>query len=445
MNILSFTDNYSEADGNDGNDSNFCSVNFHSKLSELSEYYPDIISHTKLKENCDNLKEEIKKVNLSLPPNFKPFHELPTSTSTEMAYSNLHFHREEIFKSITITEVQVPLTKKKKNIDKKKLKAPYGSIIGIQYGLYFRGVRLSKRKRYWCPRCQLRNVKTGKIILSVEEYDLSITQSEIDELGYPEDTRKIYFKCTVCTKDYKIEQLRKIMTFLNQLTIGLALDGIIINIMNFKDNFKLAGNKHFNHAVETMMIMWETYIQPNPECWEFRDNKTSVSIDENKFVERVEYERIDAHFLFDGVMKNVDFHLGFAIDKKKLNNLMNEAIYSNIVHISSYETTSSTHVNIELYSVKPEDYKYYVLSYENAGIDNPVFLKSQEKLYARKKPQEDRYTTLIVFSSGEVILTGRYAINMEEAYLFFVNTALQNKDIIKEVVSKPNKPLRLLR
>ena len=95
-----------------------------------------------------------------------PFEDLNTSTITMMVYSNLTFDLMKVFSHIPITHIVLPLTRKKKRIDKKKLKAPYGSVISLQYGVYIRGIRLSKEKKYCCPTCQIE--KEGKKILTVK-------------------------------------------------------------------------------------------------------------------------------------------------------------------------------------------------------------------------------------------------------------------------------------
>ena len=80
----------------------------------------------------------------------KPFEDVNPTTSTMMVYSNLFFDLMQIFSHIPVTPIIKPTLTRKKRINKKKLKATYGSVISLQYGLYIRGIRLSKEKRYWC-------------------------------------------------------------------------------------------------------------------------------------------------------------------------------------------------------------------------------------------------------------------------------------------------------
>lgn len=372
----------------------------------------------------------------------KPFEELKTSTSTVMCYSNVLFNRFEMFRSIPITIVNPALTKKKKNIDKKKLTADYGAIISLQYyppkedksGIYFRGVRMSKRKTYWCPVCQLYSAdRDGSMqkVLTVHEHHCDVstehlgTHVTIKELNlYPPDTKKILFKCSNCDRYIEFKNLGKIVPFLNQLTIVMSLEGIMVNIMLFNSKFKIAGNKTFADAVQTTMLLWEDYTMPNRKLWSIYDST------------------MDAKFLFSTVMFNVDFSMGFSIDKIKLNTFMQNERASGKIYISQYEPTSTTHVNIKIVSDKPDEFSFYVLVYKNTLSTTkvkhkPYFETLKHNPYDVKKPKEDKYTTFIVFSSSQIILTGRYLVNMKRDYEFVVNLINANRDKVSEVVEKP--------
>jgi hypothetical protein len=360
-----------------------------------------------------------------------PFDNLPTSTITGIVYSNIKVELSPFFNQTNLLFVNPPLTKKKKNINKKELYAPYGRIIGLQYGVYIRGVRTSKKKKYWCPNCQKVEIKNEKEekILTVDEESRVLTSEECLLEDKPEGTVKIHFICHDCKDEFQIKQLQKIVPFLNQVTIVLSLDEIMVNVMMFKDNFKIAGNKTMNHAYETIMILWENYIT-KIGTWSFSPPKKG------------EEPHKDAHFLFDLVMQNVDFNLNFPIDKPKLNILMNAPEYKDRIRLSQCETTAATHVNIKMYAEKPENFKYDVLVYPEGRASKPRFIKVDEKLYAKKKKAKPSYITFIVFSSSEIILTGRYHDSMKDRYEFFVKTAQKNRGKIEEVIQKPKMSIR---
>ena len=183
----------------------------------------------------------------------EPFEDLITSTITMMMYSNLSYDLMQVFSHIPVTPIDPPLTKKENRIDKKTLKSTYGSVISLQYGVYIRGIRLNKEKKYWCLTCQIED--NGKKILTVKEIARKISDDECTEKGLPSKTQKIYFVCSECEGEFEICHLRRVVPFLNQLTIVLSIGQVNINVMMFKDSFKLAGNKTYDDAVEAVMIL----------------------------------------------------------------------------------------------------------------------------------------------------------------------------------------------
>ena len=54
-----------------------------------------------------------------------------------------------------------------------------------------------------------------------------------------------------------------------------------------------------------------------------------------------------------------------------------------------------------------------------------------------KKPK-DKYITFIVFSSSEIILSGRYFETMMAMYNFFIDTVFRHRHLIEEKVVKPD-------
>ena len=85
------------------------------------------------------------------------------------------------------------------------------------------------------------------------------------------------------------------------MTIVLSIGHDIINVMMFKDSFKLTGNKTYDDAVEAIIISWENYINSIPNAWSFSDIKN----DKTGKIKTCK----DAHFMFDVVMRNVNFQL----------------------------------------------------------------------------------------------------------------------------------------
>ncbi len=351
----------------------------------------------------------------------KKFNELKTSTSTVMIYANVEFNIQNLFRKLPIYDTEIILTKKQKNIDKKKLDAPYGAIVSLQTSTYIRGLDLHKKKRHWCTVCQQTKATNGKEIKikTIDEYVIPAP-----ELGEPFDIKKIMYYCSHCCCSYDPAELTKINYFLNQLTIVISIGHQpLLNIMLFRDNLKVAGCKDKKDAVEALMILWQDCIVHRTESWKFRP---SYSV---------------PRFQFEPVMRNVDFELGFPINRTKVNILMNNPRYSDKVFMSHYESTGQTNVNIKMYSVKPDGFEYDWLTIPLDSSRRPYFKKTAELTYKnpKKKNKGSKYLTFILFSSSKTILSGRYDKNMEEMYNFMIKLLHDRREEIEEVVIAPNK------
>lgn len=342
-----------------------------------------------------------------------PFENLKTSTRTLMVYTNIVFDHENIFKDIPVTPIEIPLTKKKKNVDKKRLKAPYGAIISKRYRDKLGGINLSKGKNRRCGVCQVLN-NNGKKIATVEERLIPS-----DEAG----VRLFRYYCTNCKKLFTGEELENPLTyFLNQVTIVLSTEDLILNIMLFKNCFKIAGCKKNDDAVEATRILWEEYIRPVTGGYVYPPN---------------EHPR----FLFHLVMRNVDFRLGFPINRQRLNQLMNRAIYKDKIEMSQCETTSHTNVNIKMRCEASRDMNNCLVIPQNPEDGEPYWELVVDNPYRTKKPYKKKYITFIVFSSAEVILSGSDEETMRKMYNFFIKETYANKNLIEEKIVAPKMDL----
>jgi hypothetical protein len=347
-----------------------------------------------------------------------PFEKLQTSTMTVMVYANMDFVIDEVFRNIPITPVSVPLTKKQKNVDKKRIVAPNDSVISVQSETRIRGVDLRKRKKHWCTVCQPRKITDEK-----ESKLLTITEKLARESGT--DIDHVVYYCSRCQKDYKPVEIKKINYFLNQLTIVLSIGKQpLLNVMLFKDNFKIAGCKDVDDAADAILTLWDVFFSKHPTAWKLKEGHTEPGV------------------IFETVMRNVDFKLGFPIERSSLNSLMNSDEFANNVFMSQYESTGHTNVNIKMFSRIPENFRYDCLRIPLNG-DEPYFTKVKANIFKSKKKREkdakkEKYITFIVFSSSEIILSGRYNQNMKEMYEFFVKTVFEHRKVIEEKLDAPN-------
>ena len=214
--------------------------------------------------------------------------------------------------------------------------------------------------------------------------------------------------------------LKKVLNyFLNQVALFLSLGNKNLHIMVFKDTFKIAGSKDLNQAIEATKLLW-SFISADHSTYAMSD------IPENK--DQFQYPS----FIFDTVMTNVDFKLGFQIDRKKLNNLMNDKKYNSIIKMSRFETTGNPNVNIKFYCKKPDNFTYKCMILEN--VDNPTFRILPENFFDKKKRRKPNYTTFLVFRSSKVIESGKFKESSKNSYNEFINIIKTHQDEIKEKI-----------
>lgn len=323
---------------------------------------------------------------------FIPFDDLKVSTKTVMVYTNMEMNIFKLFRSLPYSEVEnVPLTKKKKRPDIKKVRGPYRKLISVRdcYTLEHRGI-VTKPDR-------------SRIhILREKDIKGTITDEEMTELK-------------------KINISQKTLDFRHQLCCYMSLtkeNGPIlnINIMIFKSCFKIVGCKKDKYVYKIIKTLWG-YI---------RESGHYVITDNYK-----------PRFLFDFVMNNVSFFLGYNIQRKKLNNLMNRNDYKDVVKRSLFDSSGNTNINISFYSEVPETFRYLVYEFgENNKLTELYF---KENIYKNaKKKINNPCVTLLAFRSSKTILTGRYQEEMKRVYHFFLDVVDKNRKYIEEVLISPD-------
>ena len=160
------------------------------------------------------------------------FENLKISLRTIIIYTNIEFNLENIFSNIIICNLNsIPLTKKKQNIDKKNIIAPYGAIIGSLNKNKFRGLDLRKQKR------------------------------------------------------------KKSNTFFrNQTTLYFSLgDKYLLHVMISKNCIKIAGCKCDKDALIACRILWEDYINKDINMWKIKDEHTYVEFISDTVMQNVNF------------------------------------------------------------------------------------------------------------------------------------------------------------
>lgn len=218
---------------------------------------------------------------------------------------------------------------------------------------------------------------------------------------------------------------KKTKWFRNSITVVIVLDKPV----NFKicrnGTFQMTGCKSHTHAELCIKYIWE-YIKDDPGIYSFSRGS-------------------NLECLFIPSMRNIDFSLGFIVDREKLNQYMcpnesNEQSYNDMDFHCLLETSFGyTGVNIKI-PLNQDISKMGIkkLTYTNKNEWEQVDTTYQEYLdllptkEKESKLKEQRYNTFLVFHSGKVIMSGLTSEFMKDVYYYFLKIMEEGFEYIEE-------------
>jgi len=216
-------------------------------------------------------------------------------------------------------------------------------------------------------------------------------------------------------KPQKQKNGRKQKWFRNSITIVIILDKPI----NFKvcrnGTFQMTGCKNSKHALECIKVTWDL-IKNGENLYTFTKGNT-------------------LECLFIPSMRNIDFSVGFLIDREKLNKFMSEQEEFRCLLETSFGYTG---VNVKIPLEKNIETMKIIKLYEkdNMWHQEPGTYKDYLDILPEKEQKQklscQRYNTFLVFHSGKIIMSGLTSEFMEDTFYYFINTILKSQDKIEE-------------
>jgi TATA-box binding protein (TBP) (component of TFIID and TFIIIB) len=207
--------------------------------------------------------------------------------------------------------------------------------------------------------------------------------------------------------------------FLHSVTIVLALENNKkINVkVSSNGKLQITGCKQESHYINTVAILLEIMktieVMTNEKVYELQGNKVTA--------------------IFNTVMQNMDFNIGFHICRDKLDNFINRSTDFRSVYEISVSTSG---VNIKVPSKESNDQELLAIDYnvENYDITKRQvpyqtycdLLEEKEKRKESKKEKE-RLHTFLVFASGSIIMSSRGS-DMDPVYQQLVETLIENRE-----------------
>jgi len=205
--------------------------------------------------------------------------------------------------------------------------------------------------------------------------------------------------------------------FRNSLTIVVFLDKLI----NFKvcknGTFQMTGCKTWDHPMYCIKFVWNL-IRNMTALYDFKKD------DMSEF----------CSYIIPS-MRNIDFDIGFKIDRQRLYNALSKSTNFFCLMETSFGYTG-VNVKIPIENDRNDlNIKKIVMSPDNIpSIELVTYrdylntLDEQNKINKNKQ----RYNTFLIFHSGKIIFSGISSFFMEEVYKKFTTELLGLRDQIKE-------------
>lgn len=209
---------------------------------------------------------------------------------------------------------------------------------------------------------------------------------------------------------------KKSKWFRNSFTVVMILENKPINFKVCQNGvFQVTGCKFDKHAEECIKYIWY-YIKEQKDIYSFtRGNELEV--------------------LFIPAMRNIDFSLGFNVDREKLSHYMSTQTEFHSLLETSFGYTG---VNVKL-PIKDDitsmPIKRFIYTKDNWLEDKITYNDYLKKLSEKerlKKLNKERYNTFLIFQSGRVIFSGISADLMRESYYYFLKIIKTSYNIIEE-------------
>jgi hypothetical protein len=188
--------------------------------------------------------------------------------------------------------------------------------------------------------------------------------------------------------------------------------------------FQITGCKENNHYEQAIMGLFQNLQQ----IQEYTGIESYYMVEDDN-VTRSSRTDLPVKATFNTVMQNMDFNIGFPIDRNKLDTFINT--HTNFCSI--FEGSINTEVNAKikaqdtLESELPQIH-YHPSTGQLTRCMAPYrfycdLLNEKER---KKETRKDRYHTFLIFSSGSVIMSSR-GTDMERVFYYFVDLLLQNR------------------
>ncbi len=209
--------------------------------------------------------------------------------------------------------------------------------------------------------------------------------------------------------------------FLNAMTVMMIIKNKYINFkISAKGRIQITGCAFDEYAEKCIQYLWEfllKYSTPDAPLYTFHHNESYFAS------------------IFHVVMSNRNFHLGFLVNRQKLDRYVNTQ--SDLECSSALEETFGyTGLKIKLPYAR-QNIPLTTLAYKNdtwvkGYMDYNEYLKQLSPKEYAKEIEKSRKNSFMVFHSGNSIMSGSDTLHMREPYYDFMKMIQRCRDEIED-------------
>ncbi len=240
----------------------------------------------------------------------------------------------------------------------------------------------------------------------IEDINNSVPSGSIISVKYQDKLRGVELK----------PKKKQTKYFRNAVTIIMSIDNKFINLkVSTNGKFQVTGCKYFEHCQKSIINIFDIIID-------------KIDIYLNTYDKNID-------ILFNNVMTNKDFSMGFQVNREVLDNIINsETPYNSLLETSF----GYTGINLKMVLKKDIERNFKCLKINIDTKEKEEYILSYEKYFSKltdkeiTKEQKKRHITFLIFQSGNVIMSGINEILMEYYYNEFYKIIEKNYENIKE-------------
>lgn len=204
--------------------------------------------------------------------------------------------------------------------------------------------------------------------------------------------------------------------FRNSFTIVIILDNKPINFKICSNGMlQVTGSKIDRHAEECVKYIW-SYIKEEEDIYSFSRGE-------------------DLEFLLIPAMRNIDFSVGFIVDREKLAKYMStQTEFHSLLETSFGYTGVNIKLPIEknIVDMKIKKLKYIDEEWFEEMTTYDEYLEHLTEKEKLKKINKERFNTFLIFHSGKVIMSSSCADFARDSYYYFLEIIRTCHDEIEE-------------